>query len=58
MTTLIDLHNKLLKYNNEIIDDYNMYLIQLIENNCIFHEEYTIIYGYNLKQINLKYTII
>ena len=46
------------KYNNQIIDDYNMYLIKLYENNCIFKEKYTIIYGYNLKQINLKLKII
>lgn len=47
------------KYNNENINDYYIYLIEILdENDLIFYEKYTIIYGYNLKQIKINYKII
>jgi len=47
------------KYNNENINNYYIYLIEVIdENDLIFYDKYTIIYGYNLKQININYKII
>ena len=46
------------KYNGEEIDDYNMYLIKIYEGCYIFQEKYTIIYGYNMKKMTLKYKII
>jgi len=55
---VITLFNYPKKYNGEEIDDYYMYLIKLIENNCLFNEKYTVIYGYNLKQLILKYEIL
>lgn len=47
------------KYNNEEINDYYIYLIEVIDDNdIIFNEKYTIIYGYNLKKISIDYNII
>ena len=46
------------KYDGHKIVDYNMYLIRLRQGTYIFQEKHTIIYGYNLKKINLDYKII
>jgi hypothetical protein len=47
------------KYNNEEINDYYIYLIEILDDNdMIFNEKLTIIYGYNLKQITINYNII
>ena len=35
-----------------------MYLIKVYEGCSIFQEEHTIIYGYNMKKMTLKYKII
>ena len=40
------------KYDNKPINDYYMYLIEIKFNSCIFKEKYTLIYGYNLKQLD------
>ena len=46
-------------YDNHEINDFYIYLIEIIDdNNFIFSDKYTIIYGYNLKQINIEYNII
>jgi hypothetical protein len=46
-------------YDNQEINDFYIYLIEIKdENNYIFSDKYTIIYGYNLKQINIDYSII
>ncbi|MEK7644626.1 MAG: hypothetical protein AAB390_04980 [Patescibacteria group bacterium] len=41
-------------YNNENIVDFNIYLIEVLKNDCIFNQKYTLIYGYNLRALNLK----
>ena len=47
------------KYNNEKINNCYIYLIEVLdENDLIFYDKYTIIYGYNLKQIKINYNII
>ncbi|MGO9387557.1 MAG: hypothetical protein ACLPWD_05840 [Methanobacterium sp.] len=47
-----------LKYDNHSIEDLTLYLIKICEFSIIFNLEYTLIYGFNLKKINIKHNII
>jgi len=46
------------KYDNHEIKNYNLYLIEINEYDDVFNKSMTHIYGFNLKELNLKYKII
>ena len=44
-------------YNNEKLDDKNLYLVEIIEKNNIYNNSLTLIYGFILKNLKFKYII-
>lgn len=56
---VFNIFDKFVLYNNEIIEDYNLYMVETFEENILFCRKNMLFYGYILKQINKElYKII
>lgn len=51
---IFSIFDKFVKYNNEVIQDFNLYIIESYEENILFHKKNMLLYGVLLKRLDIK----